>query len=336
MTGAFALKLGISHQRPEQLTGSHLAYLRQMGVECLEVRTGSDHSSLDEIREIKQTIQDAGLHLHQIMLAGTYNSDRFALGLPGCDDDILSFQRFIRDLGKAGVGYTSYCWQSGGTYATGATETRGCPTRLFESFEAVRRPNAYDRTYSDEEVWDNYASFIKQVLPVAEDAGVRLQLHPNDPPVNHQGVARIFRSTDAFRRAMEIAGHSPFSGIKFCVGTWAEMLGPDGQGEDVEAAIREFGSLGRIYEVHFRNVSSTLPDFHETFPDNGYLNMYRIARALAEVGYHGMIVPDHVPQCTESDAGPNAGEAYTFGYIRALIQAVETELGNRRPFPSQD
>ena len=125
---------------------------------------------------------------------------------------------------------------------------------------------------------------------------------------------------------MDISEHSPYSGILFCVGTWAEMFGPDGEGEDIVDAIREFGSKGYIYQVHFRNVSSPMPDFHETFPDNGYLNMYEIMKALGEVGFDGMVVPDHVPVCEGSEAGPKTGEAFIFGYIRALMQAVETEL----------
>jgi mannonate dehydratase len=150
-------------------------------------------------------------------------------------------------------------------------------------------------------MWANYEYFIKRVLPVAEDAGVRLQLHPNDPPVTHLGVARIFSSRKAFRRALEIANYSPYSGFLFSVGCWAELS----------------GSRGHILQARFRNVSSNLPDFHETFPDNGYLDMYRVMRALREVNFNGMVVPDHVPRCA-------GGEAYIFGYIRALIQAVNT------------
>ena len=96
---------------------------------------------------------------------------------------------------------------------------------------------------------------MQKMLPVAEDAGVRLALHPCDPPVSLRGYPRIFRSTDSFRRAMEISNHSKYSGISFCVGTWAEMSGPDGSEEDVIGAIRHFGKTGNIFTVHFRNVS---------------------------------------------------------------------------------
>jgi mannonate dehydratase len=126
---------------------------------------------------------------------------------------------------------------------------------------------------------------------------------------------------------MEISNHSPYSGILFCTGTFAEMYGSDGKGEDLVQAIYEFGSKGHIYQVHFRNVSSNLPIFHETFPDNGYINMYKVMKALRQANVNGMVVPDHTPLCENSEAGPETSEAYVFGYIRALIQAVDTELG---------
>ena len=325
-----ALQLGVSHQTPATLTPARMNFLRQMGVEKIEVRIPSSASGYDDICRVRDTVEGAGLGLHEIMLADRYSCRPIALGLPESGAEIELFKRFIRDLGRAGVGVMTYAWHTGGAYTTGRTETRGCSTRLFELADAQALPDAYDRRYSHDELWDNYAAFIGEILPVAEDNGVRLQLHPNDPPVDHQGVPRLFSSRVAFRRAMEIAGHSPHSGILFCVGCFAEMFGPDGTGEDVAGAIYEFGSRGHISQVHFRNISSPMPDFHETFPDNGYLDMYRIMTALAEVGYDGMIVPDHVPQL--GDGTGDAGEAYILGYIRALIQAVSAD--RRRPAAS--
>ena len=107
------------------------------------------------------------------------------------------------------------------------------------------------------------------------------------------------------------------------------MGGEDGKGEDLVDAIQEFGSRGHIFQIHYRNISAPTPDFSETFPDNGYLNMYRIMRALGEVNFNGMVVPDHVPRCGSDPAANRAGEAFILGYIRALIQAVDTELGRR-------
>lgn len=318
---AQGLKLGVSHQRPEMLTDSHFAYLKQMGVEYLEVRLPSVDASYDNLLAIRRKVEAAGLKVFEIMLSDKYSAPEFTLGLPGRDRDIALFQRFLRDLGRAGIDATTYAWYTGGVYQTGTTTTRGCQTRDFRLEKALKQPKAMDREYTDEEMWANYEYFLKRVLPVAEEARVRLQLHPNDPPVTHQGVARIFRSREAFRRAMEISNHSPFSGLLFCVGCFAEMSGPEGKGEDVVAAIREFASRGHIFQVHFRNISSTMPDFFETFPDNGYLNMARIMKALAESAFNGMVVPDHVPRCAQGREDKSA-EAFIFGYIRGLIQAV--------------
>ena len=326
------LQLGVSHQTPATLTPPRMRFLRQMGVDNVEVRIPSSASGYDDICRVRDTVEGGGLGLHEIMLADRYSCRPIALGLPDSASEIDLFKRFIGDLGRAGVGTMTYAWHTGGAYTTGRSETRGCSTRLFQLAEAQALPDAYDRRYSHDELWDNYAAFIDQILPVAEDNGVRLQLHPNDPPVDHQGVPRLFSSRVAFRRAMEIADHSPHSGILFCVGCFAEMFGPEGAGEDVAAAIYEFGSRGHIFQVHFRNISSPMPDFHETFPDNGYLDMYRIMTALAEVGYHGMVVPDHVPQVGSDAANREAGEAYILGYIRALIQAVTAD--RRQPAAS--
>jgi len=324
---ATGLKLGVSHQSPKMLNAQHFNYLKQMGVEYLEVRIPAAQSSYDELVAIKRTVEASGLKLFEVMLSDRFFMPEASLGTPGRDREIAFFQNFIRDLGRAGIDSTTYCWYWAGVYQSGTTAVRGCESRLFELDQAVKRPNVVDREYSDEEMWTNYEYFLKRVLPVAEEARVRLQLHPNDPPVTHAGVARIFRSRAGFRRAMEMAKHSPYSGLLFCTGCWGEMCLPDGKGEDVIGAIREFGSRGHIFQVHFRNVSSPLPNFHETFPDNGYMNMYRIMKTLGEVSFNGMVVPDHVPRCVDSEAGPRAGEAYIFGYLRAMIQAVETELG---------
>lgn len=325
---ATGMKLGVSHQTVDKLNDMHFNYLKQMGVEYLEIRMMKPEVSYQEIMDIRKKVEDAGLKIFEVMISAQYRSKDYILATPKRDEAIRFFRDFIKTLGRAGIDCTTYGWlTTGKAYQTGRTMCRGCNTRLFELEEAQKLPNAYDREYSDGDMWDSYEYFIKEVLPAAEDSGVRLQLHPNDPPVTNQGAARIFRSAGAFKRAMEIANHSPYSGILFCVGCWAEMFGPDGSGEDIVKAIHDLGSQGHIYQVHLRNVSSHMPDFSETFPDNGYVNLYNIMKALREVHFNGPVVPDHVPRCVDSDAGPNAAEAYVFGYIRALIQAADTEFG---------
>jgi len=324
------MKLGLSHQRPAMFTPDYLDYLKAMGVEYVEVRIPAAECGYENLAGIKRQVEAAGLKLFEIMLADKYNSPEVTLGLPDRDKTIALFQNFLRDLGKAKIDATTYAWNTVGPGAsTGTTTTRGCRTRLFEQNNSPRQPPAGGRVYTEDEMWANYEYFIRRVLPVAEEAGVRLQLHPNDPPVDYGGIARIFKSRKAFRRALEIAKYSPYSGLLLCVGSWAEMGGEDGQGEDLVDAIHEFGSRGHIFQIHYRNISAPTPNFSETFPDNGYLNMYRIMRALGEVNFNGMVVPDHVPRCGSDPAANRAGEAFILGYIRALIQAVDTELGRK-------
>ena len=311
------MKLGISHQRPQDLNEDHFAYLRKMGVETMEVRLPTSDATFDTLREIRDKVADSGFELHEIMLDDLYSSKDFTLGLPGRDATIDRFNEFLTDIGRLGIQYTTYAWHTGGAYMSGMTTTRGVRTRELVASEALALPDAYDTQYDDDTMWANFDYFMERVLPVAREAGVKLQLHPNDPPLTHQGVARIFRSTDAYRDAIERTGGDNHAGILFCVGTWSEMPGPTGEGEDIVAAIREFGPTGHIHQVHLRNTSGPLPQFHETFPDNGYLDLPAIVRALAEVGFDGIVVPDHVP-------GRGRGqveEAFIFGYIRALIQA---------------
>ena len=317
----FAPSLGVSHQFPEMLTPEHMAYLRQMGVESVEVRAPADYCTQENIQELKNRVEDAGLRMHELMMSDYYNFHHAAVGLENARYEIDLFKEFLVKLGKAGIDMTTYCWHTGGIYATGTTKMRGCVAREFILGDALAEPNVYGKAFPEDLVWDNYEAFIKEVLPVAEDNGVHLQLHPNDPPVDHQGVPRLFKSRDAYRRAMEIANHNPYSGILFCAGSFSQMFGPDGNGEDVPAAIREFGSQGHIFQIHYRNVSSTLPDFHETFPDNGYQDMDEIMRALGDVGFNGHIVPDHVPEPENSKVGFDAAEAYILGFMRAMIVA---------------
>ena len=310
------MKLGVSHQRPEDLNADRFAYLKTMGVETMEVRLRTEDATFDTLRSIRDRVTNAGFELHEIMLDDLYTSPAFTLGLADRDAAIDRFNEFVTDLGRLGIAYTTYAWHTGGAYQTGTTTSRGAVTREYRDPAAQSLPNAYPETYDDNAMWANYAYFIERVLPTARAAGVNLQLHPNDPPVNHQGVARIFRSTGAFREAIDIAGGDTHAGILFCIGTFSEMTGADGQGEDIPAAIREFGASGHIHQVHFRNTSSPLPSFHETFPDNGYVDLVKVMRALVEVGFDGIVVPDHVP------GDGRIEEAYTFGYIRALIQAI--------------
>ena len=167
---------------------------------------------------------------------------------------------------------------------------------------------------------------MKAVLPVAEEAKVKLALHPDDPPVaKMNGVAKIFTHYDGYHRAEQIAGGSKYWGLTFCVGTWSE--GGDQMGKNVFEMIRDFGGRGKLLEVHFRNVSGPLPHFVETFPDDGYMDMYQVMKALRQVHFDGAAEPDHVPHLTGDTGLHRAGTAYIIAYMRALLRRANEEVG---------
>ena len=201
-------------------------------------------------------------------------------------------------------------------------ETRGAITRRVDLEEMKQRPLTHGREYTEAEIWENFTYFIKRILPVAEEADVRLALHPNDPPApSLGGIPCLIHSFADYKRAFEIA-NSPYLGMEFCTGCWLE--GGDDFGNMLEA-IRYFHEQGKIFIVHFRNVSAPLPYFVEAFLDNGYMDMYQAMKIFCEIGYDGTMILDHTPQFASGYA-QGGGTAYAIGYMRALIERAETEL----------
>jgi mannonate dehydratase len=196
--------------------------------------------------------------------------------------------------------------------------------------KTYKEPLSHGRVFTADEIWENYTYFIKKVVPVAEEAQVRIGIHPDDPPLPMlAGVPRcIFSSFEGYRKALEIA-NSPNIGMCLCVGCWLE--GGPRMGKDPAETIRYFGSRKKLFKVHFRNVSAPLPGT-EALLDDGYYDMYKVMKALAEVKFDGIVIPDHIPGVgivSESqpaggpgDYRPNAGLAYLIAYIRALHNAV--------------
>ena len=258
----------------------------------------------------------------------SYRSRRVQLGEPGRDQDIETYRRFLRDLGKLGIPIASYDFHPANTYTTRMVEHRGYTSREFDlnDFRNRVEKRQFDREYSADDIWANYTYFVKAVLPVAEESGVKLALHPDDPPLaKMNGVAKLFTHYDGYRRAEEIAGNSRNWGLTFCVGTWSE--GGDRMGKNVFEMIRDFGGRGKIFEVHFRNVTGPLPHFVETFPDDGYMDMYQVMKALRQVQFSGAAEPDHVPRLAGDSGLLRAGTAYCIAYMRALLRRANEEVG---------
>jgi mannonate dehydratase len=257
--------------------------------------------------------------------AGNYHiakSDKIHLALPGRDEVIAQFQQFIRNLGQAGIHTTTFTWEPSQVWSSAPGESRGAIARRVDLAEMQQRPLTHGRLYSEDEIWSNFEYFIKKILPVAEEANVRLALHPNDPPAESLGgIPCLIHSFENYQRAFELA-NSPYLGMEFCTGCWLE--GGPAFGNMLEA-IRYFLQQGRIFIVHFRNVSATLPYFVETFLDNGYMDMYQAMKIFVEMGYDGTMILDHTPEFAPGYA-QGGGTAYAIGYMRALIERAEAEL----------
>jgi mannonate dehydratase len=269
----------------------------------------------------------AGLKLYTLGNLSVHNQDAIVLGLENRDEKIEEYKRHIRNLGKAGIPYTTYAHMADSVWRTGAATVRGeAKSTAFDwekAKQGKRHPRAvkyawHGRLFSEDEIWKNYEYFMNAIVHVAEEAGVRIGLHPDDPPVPELGgVPRcILSNFDGYKRALEIAD-SPNVGVCLCVGCWLE--GGKNMGKDVVEAIRYFGERQKIFKVHLRNVETPLPYFKETFLDDGYMNMYSIVKELHEVQFDGIVIADHVPLMINN---PYVGTAFSIGYIKALIEVA--------------
>lgn len=320
----------VAAQTADSATDEDLRFFQQLGVEWMMVDIADrENQNAAYYRRLKERFARFGLQIYRIANHRVHNIPEVTLKLPGRDAKIAEFQQFIRDLGEAGIRYHTYAHMGNGIWSSGKTTGRGgMDARTFDlenatghwDGEVYRSPLSHGRPYSEDEIWENYAYFIRQVVPVAEEAGVYIGIHPDDPPVYPMGgVPRcIFGNFAGYQRALEIAD-SDHIGVCLCVGCWLEG-GPEGMGADVIEAIRQFGGEGKIFKVHFRNVTNPMPEpWTETLMDDGYMDMSRVMRALREVGFDGAVIPDHIPALA---GGRRVGIAYSIAYMRALVQAA--------------
>ena len=305
-----------------------LTMLRHAGVEAVSIWTSIENNTAEWMIATRRKMEANGVQVFNFGIMDLHCDPTLVLSLPGVERKIEQYKTYLTNLGRAGVRYTTYAHMSNiksqptpGFYQTSVGKTRGdADTREFNVAVAKKLPCSFDKEYKEEQIWKSFTTFIRAVMPVAEKNKVRIGLHPDDPPVDSLGcVARVFRTYAAYERAFEIAGSDNF-GACLCIGTWGEG-GKQGFGMDPVEAVRALGAKKKIFKVHFRNVSSPLPTFRETFIDNGYLDMYQVMKALREVNFDGIVIPDHVP----GGGYPAANNSYTIGYMKALRDRVNAE-----------
>ena len=315
-------KIKLSMSIPSEPSKEQLLFAKQLGLNYVYTWVKDDQQDYDFLLDLRRKVEDAGLTLYNVGNFGVGKSDKIQLALPDRDEKIEEFKTFVQNLGKAGIHVTTFTWEPSGVWSSDLGETRFATARRVDFDELRKRPLTHGREYTEEELWGNFEYFIERILPVAEEADVRLALHPNDPPVpSLGGIPCLIRSFENYKRAFALGNNSPYLGMEFCTGCWLE--GGKSFGNILEA-ICYFHEQRKIFIVHFRNVSSPLPQFVETFLDNGYMDMYEVMKTFCEVGYDGTMILDHSPQFAPGFA-QGAGTAYAIGYMRALIERAEAE-----------
>lgn len=177
---------------------------------------------------------------------------------------------------------------------------------------------------TEDDNWARIDYLLSRIVPVAEANGIRLTCHPHDPytPPGYRGVTRVLGTVEGLKRLVQMH-ESPMHGLNFCIGSVAEMM--DDPRAEMADALRWFGSRGKLFNIHYRNILGRRLDFMEVFPEEGDVDMVEALRVLAEIGYPYMVMPDHVPSL-DADPDHAIAFAYVFGYIRALLQVIEAEF----------
>jgi mannonate dehydratase len=309
-----------------------LAHLATLGVDCVALdlpdplpeACGIDLSSAESasafFKQAKAKVAAHGLDLRTVLATSGYSDIK--KGAPGRDRKIALLLNAVHGMGVAGIPILAYNFKllNSKDLRSQPTQGRGCAKYIsFDYGEYLKKPaKPVDPPVSEAQMWDNIAYFVKALVPAAEKAGVRMALHPDDPPVPHgtpalAGGGHIASTFDQYRRIFGIVP-SRSNAMLFCQGCVTEM-----QGVDVYQAIRDMGSADKIAMVHFRNVRGEFPRFQETFVDDGDVDMYRALQAYRDIGFKGPFSLDHSPTFPGAEV---ANQAFAVGYLRALIQAV--------------
>jgi len=307
-------------------------YARQMGIRHAIVKlnpslTGKDAPDTPGIlATAKQRFADAGLEL--IGLEGDqFDMENIKLGRAGRDTDLERYRRMLQHMGACGIPLLCYNFMAtiGWFRTRHALVERG--GALVSGFDATDLQNAETLGHiSETKLWDNYQYFIEAILPTAEQAGVTMALHADDPPMSPlRGIARIFTNADAVAKALAVSD-SPSHRLTLCQGTFRAM------GEDPAAVIERFAD--RIAFVHFRDVQGSVPCFRETFHDNGPSDMPALMRLYQNLGISVPIRVDHVPTLAgenNDDPGYTAlGRLFAVGYLKGILEAESAKITSRK------
>lgn len=329
------------------VTDANLQFAKQMGATHIVCHLPDNEMlpsgkegvwSCEDLTRLRDHINRFGLELWAIENFRPEHWDKVLLGAPGRELQMEDLKQTIRNMGKAGITCMGYYFSLAGVWArTRHRRTRGGAESIgFHADEMPEQtpiphgevwgtkvqdnpPPGDIGVVSEEEMWERLTWFLQNLVPAAEEAGVRLAAHPDDPPLPElRGTARLITHPDNYQRLLDIVP-SRCNGLEFCQGTIAEM-----QGGDVYEAIRRYTSQGNICYVHFRNVRGKVPNYDEVFLDEGDVDMMKAMQIYHENGFDGVLIPDHTPSVT-CDAPWHAGMAFALGYMRAIHKHLGVE-----------
>ena len=339
-------KIRVAVGQFNELTEEKLRFAAQIGVTGVQLNTpklpGETQWQEQDIRALVEKTRVHGLTLEAIENVPVHFYNKAMLGLPGRDEQIENYCNTLRAVGRAGVPILGYHFMPNSVWRTDrmASGRGGAGCTKFDMAEVDNVANTDElrrflpknlghqtamplrgkdeAVITEEQMWANYAYFIKAVLPVAEQEGVKMALHPDDPPVEMLGgVARLFRNPAGFKRAWEISDNSPAWGLDLCLGCCSEMTGA---ARNVREMIEFFGPKGRIFYVHFRDVQGTVPNFQECFIGEGNFDPAEAMMLLKRNGFNGFLLDDHVPHMDDDTDWNHRGRAHAIGYMQGLLR----------------
>jgi mannonate dehydratase len=299
---------------------------KQLGVDTGVVRFWGvdDWWEYETLLTVRNRFADHGISLD--VVEDRPPMERTVLGKDGRDEEIETVKQLLRNMGRLDIGVYCWVWTENPLGVLRTSDSRpdrgGSLVSGYDHKWLQRTDEHPEAGITEEELWENLQYFLDEVVPVAEDAGVEMALHPDDPPVSPiRGVPRLVTSVDNYERVLDLYD-SPNHGVTFCQGNFAAMC------DDVPSAIRRLGD--RINFVHFRDVDGTPESFTETWHDDGPTDMLAAMNAYREVGFDGAVRPDHVPKMdgeqdrAETYAGyTDMGRLFAIGYIKGLLEQVE-------------
>ncbi|MEE8046606.1 MAG: mannonate dehydratase [Dehalococcoidia bacterium] len=305
-----------------------LRFMAQLGVQDVVLNTPpvdikNGKWEMPDLVGLKNGVNEWGLKLTAIENTQIEMRHHMIAGGPRFDEQLENMLETIKAIGQAGIPMYTMSWRYPRFYRTGHVDIGWGALGTAYDAGVEDWPSVIDWDLSLDRAWECLETWVKEATPVAEKYGVKLGLHPVDPPMEVVGgVPQLLFNFEGYKRLIDIVD-SPYNSILLCQGSFSQMAGADqDNGESIYDMIEYFVKRERVLYVHFRNVSGTVPKFHETFVNTGHVDMYRAMRIYAENGFDGFFMDDHVPLTIGDTTYGHRAKAYANGYIQSLIETV--------------